>query len=278
MRHTYHQFIHSLKTKTMNLITRALLAVICCTMSQITFAQFVQNEAIAHRGAWKADNLPQNSIASLHRAIELGCAGTEFDVHLTKDGVLVVNHDKDFYGLDIATSTYAELLAKKHPNGEPIPTAEAYLREGMKQRKTKLIFELKTSPLGLDRTLEAADQSIELVKKLHAEDWVEYILFDYAGAKRIIELDPQAKVYYLNGDVAPAQAKKDGFYGLDYHFDVYKKNPTWIQEAQHLGLVVNAWTVNTEEEMIRLLDQRVEYITTDQPGLLLDVIKLRANR
>lgn len=261
----------------MNPITRITLAIICCIMSQTASAQFIQNEVIAHRGAWKVDNLPQNSIASLHRAVELGCAGTEFDVHFTKDNVLVVNHDRDFYGLDIATSTYQELLTKKHPNGESIPTAEAYLREGMKQRKTKLIFELKTSPLGAERTLEAADQSVELVKKLHAEEWVEYILFDYEGAKRIITLDPQARVYYLNGDVAPAQAKQDGFYGLDYHFDVYKKNPTWIQEAHDLGLIVNAWTVNTEEEMIRLLDQQVEYITTDQPGLLLDVIQQHKN-
>ena len=256
----------------MNLITRTVLILTCCTMSQTTFAQFIQNQAIAHRGAWKEQNLPQNSIASLQRAIELGCAGTEFDVHLTKDNVLVVNHDDDFYGLDIATSTYQELLTRKHPNGESIPTAEAYLRAGMKQHKTKLIFELKTSPLGQERTLEAANQSVALIKQLQASDWVEYILFDYEGAKRVASLDPQAKVYYLNGDVSPEQAKKDGFYGLDYHFSVYRKNPDWIQHAHNLGLVVNAWTVNTAEEMRHSLDQHVEYITTDEPELLLDVI------
>jgi len=259
----------------MNLTSRIALIIFCCIMSQTSFAQFIQNQVIAHRGAWKADSLPQNSMASLHRAIELGCAGTEFDVHLTKDGVLVVNHDRDFYGLDIATSTYRELLAKKHPNGESIPTAEAYLLEGMKQNKTKLIFEVKTSPLGKAHTLELAGRAVELVKKLNADDWVEYILFDYDGAKRVIALDPQAKVYYLNGDVTPEQAKKDGFYGLDYHFDVYKKNPTWIREAHDLGLVVNAWTVNTAAEMNYLLDQQVEFITTDEPALLLDVINGR---
>src|SRR5690606_18000579 len=145
----------------------------------------------------------------------------------------------------------------------------------MKQRKTKLIFEIKTSPLGAERTLETVDKSVELVKKLHADEWVEYILFDYEGAKRVVALDPQAKVYYLNGDVAPAQAKQDGFYGLDYHFQVYRKNTTWIKEAHNLGLIVNAWTVNTTEEMNHLLDQDVEFITTDEPELLLDVIQNR---
>lgn len=263
--------------RNMKTATRIFLTSIVCVMWHTSSAQFIQNQVIAHRGAWKADSLPQNSIASLHRAIELGCAGTEFDVHLTKDGILVVNHDQDFYGIDIATATYAELLAKKHPNGESIPTAEAYLREGMKQKRTKLIFELKTSNLGKERTLHSAELAVQLVKKLEADEWVEYILFDYDGAKRIIELDPNATVYYLNGDVAPSQAKEAGFFGLDYHFNVYKKNPNWITEAHQLGLAINAWTVNTEAEMLNLLHQNVEFITTDEPALLLDVISKHHN-
>lgn len=257
----------------MKTVIRIFLTLTVCAMWHVSAAQFNQNQVIAHRGAWKVEELPQNSIASLERAVGLGCAGSEFDVHLTKDDVLVVNHDNDYYGIDIATATYAELLAKKHPNGEPIPTAEAYLREGMKQKKTKLIYELKTSKLGKERTLHSADLTVQLVKKLGAEAWVEYIAFDYDACKRIIERDSKAKVYYLNGDKTPAEAKKDGLFGLDYHFNVYKKNPTWIREAKNLGLVVNVWTVNTQEEMTNLLDQDVEFITTDQPALLLDVIR-----
>ena len=257
----------------MKTLSRIFLTLIVCTMSHLAAAQFIQNQAIAHRGAWKTDELPENSIASLQRAVELGCSGSEFDVHLTKDGILVVNHDNDFYGIDIATATYAELLAKKHPNGESIPTAEAYLREGLKQKKTKLIYELKTSKLGKERTLHSADESVALVKKLGAQEWVEYIAFDYDACKRIAELDPNAKVYYLNGDKTPAEVKAAGLYGIDYHFKVFQKNPTWIREAHDLGLVVNAWTVNTEEEMKNLLSQQAEFITTNEPELLLKVIR-----
>ncbi len=247
-----------------------------CTTRHVSAPQFLENQVIAHRGAWKTPGLPQNSIASLHEAIRLGCSGTEFDVHLTKDDVLVVNHDADFLGIDIATSTYEELLAKKLPNGESIPTARDYIIEGMKQQKTKLIFELKTSSLGKERTLQSADLAVALVKELDAEDWIEYILFDYDGAKRVIELDPNAKVWYLMGDVAPQQAKADGFYGLDYHFTVFRdKQPTWIQEAKDVGLAINAWTVNSREEMTRLLDQHVEFITTDEPELLFEVLAER---
>lgn len=256
----------------MKSLIRIFITLTVCTMWHAASAQSV-SKVIAHRGAWKVAGLPENSIASLNCAIELGCAGSEFDVHLTKDGVLVVNHDADFYGIDIGTATYAELLAKKLPNGESIPTAEAYLREGMKQQKTKLIFELKTSKSGKERTLHSADLSVDLVKRLGAEALVEYIAFDYDACKRIVELDPTAKVYYLNGDITPAQAKQDGFTGLDYHFNVFKKNPTWIKESHDLGLAVNVWTVNTEEEMVNLLNQRVAFITTDQPAMLFEVIE-----
>lgn len=244
-----------------------------CTTRRASTPQFLDNQVIAHRGAWKTQGLPQNSIASLREAIRLGCAGTEFDVRLTEDNILVVNHDADFLGIDVATSTYEELLSKKLPNDEPIPTAKDYIIEGMKQQKTKLIFELKTSVLGKERTLQSADLAVKLVKELGAEDWIEYIMFDYDGAKRIIELDPNAKVWYLNGDVSPKQAKADGFYGLDYHYTIFRdKQPSWLQEAKDAGLSVNAWTVNSRDEMIRLLDQNAEFITTDEPELLFKTI------
>ena len=116
-------------------------------ISAASFAQisFNKNKVIAHRGAWKAQGHPQNSLASLNEAIRLGCEGSEFDVWMTADEVLVVNHDGDFEGMEIEESTYAQLLTKKLPNGEKIPTLKEYLAEGMKQTGTKLILEFKPS-------------------------------------------------------------------------------------------------------------------------------------
>lgn len=230
------------------------------------------NPVIAHRGAWKALQLPQNSIASLNQAIALKCYGSEFDVHLTKDNILVVNHDHDFFGINIEQANYQDLLAKKLSNGESIPTAEAYLKAGLKQKQTKLILELKPSKLGKERTQEAAEQVVNLIKKLKAENMVEYISFSYDALTKIKELLPKAKVAYLNGGIAPQQLKQDGIDGLDYHFSEYKKNPTWINEAHQLGLTINAWTVNNPIDMKHLIAQKVAFITTDEPELLIKVL------
>lgn len=233
-----------------------------------------KNEVIAHRGAFKAKGLPENSIASLKEAVKLGCYGSEFDVHMTEDGVLVVNHDHDFLGIDIETSTYKDLLAKKLSNGEHIPTLESYLKEGMKQKTTRLILEIKPSKGGPDYDMVLTDYTVEMVHKLKARAWVDYISFSYEVLKQIKHLDPEANVAYLAGDAALEKLKKDGFYGADYHYSVYQKGD-WFAKAKELGLTINAWTVNDEKDMNWLLDNKVEFITTNEPELLLELIKKR---
>ena len=90
----------------------------------------------AHRGYWNTndpgqENRPENSLAGFRAAVEKDY-GIELDVHLTKDGHLVVHHDdslKRLTGVDIriADSTLAEIRACKLPNGEPVPTYDEVL-------------------------------------------------------------------------------------------------------------------------------------------------------
>ncbi|MFC3415472.1 glycerophosphodiester phosphodiesterase [Algoriphagus hitonicola] len=244
-------------------------------LSSIVLAQdnFLKNKVIAHRGAWKAQSHPQNSIASLKEAIRLGCEGTEFDVWMTADEVLVVNHDADFEGLEIEHVSYKTLLTKKHPNGEKLPTLEEYLQEGMKQNKTKLILEFKPSDISVERSKKIGEAVVNMVHQLQAQKWVDYITFSYEGGLKAIETDPDANVAYLTGDKSPVELKEAGFFGFDYNIRLLKLKSNWIKEAKELGLTTNAWTVNDPEDMKWLLDQGVDFITTDEPELLLELIK-----
>ena len=250
----------------------SVVMVITTSIAQKAITSWNKNPVIAHRGAWKMKNLPENSIASLKEAIRLNCHGSEFDVHLTLDSVLVVNHDPTYFGMSIPKSTYAQLLEKKLPNGESIPTAEEYLKAGLNQKKTKLIFEIKPQKMGKERDLYLAERSLALVRKLKCEQWVEYISFSYDMCKYLVANDPKAKVQYLNGDLAPEVLKADGVTGLDYHYSVFQKN-NWFEPAKKLGLTLNAWTVNAVPEMEWLIANKVEYITTNEPELLFEVLK-----
>jgi len=230
------------------------------------------NQVIAHRGAWKKNNLPENSIAALKEAVRLGCYGSEFDVWMTLDQVLVINHDADFQGLTIEKVNYADLLTKTMSNGEKIPTLETYLKEGKKQKTTKLILEIKPSLISKERGIEVTDACINMVKKVGVLDWTEYISFDYDYCKRVLEILPKAKVAYLRGEISAEQLKADKLSGVDYHYSIYKKEG-WIENAHQLGLTVNAWTVNTAPEMQWLIARKAEYITTNEPELLFEELK-----
>ncbi|MBD2704561.1 glycerophosphodiester phosphodiesterase [Spirosoma sp. BT702] len=233
--------------------------------------QFIRNQVIAHRGAWKQSNTTENSLTSLNNAVKLGCMGSEFDVHMSSDSVIFVNHDPAINGINIEKTPAQELAKVKLSNGETLPTLEAYLREGMKQYKTKLILEIKTSKLG--RSVALTDRVVAMVHQLKAQAWVEYIAFSYDVCKRVRELDPVAKVSYLNGDKTPAELAADQLNGFDYHLSVLKKNENWIQEAKERKLTTNAWTVNSRSDLQWFLDQKVDYITTNEPELLLELTK-----
>ncbi len=228
---------------------------------------------IAHRGAWKNTQVPQNSLAALREADRMGCYGSEFDVHMAADSVLFVNHDHSFQGVFIEKSTAPTLMAVKLSNGEPMPTVESYLLLGKKLKKIRLVLEIKTSQLGKERSLALAEKCVELVRKTKTQKQVDYIAFDYDVCKKVKELDPKAQVTYLNGDKTPAQVAADGLDGLDYNQNVYKKNEAWIQEARQQKLTLNAWTVNDSTSMVWFMDRKFDFITTDEPERLLDLVK-----
>ncbi|MFA5326349.1 MAG: family 16 glycosylhydrolase [Prolixibacteraceae bacterium] len=233
---------------------------------------FLTNGVIAHRGAWKKENLPQNSIASLKQAIQIGAAGSEFDVQLTADGVLVVNHDPDYADMKIEKTDFASLEKVPLKNGETLPTLENYLKTGMTQQKTKLILELKPSTEGKDRSILLAQNAVEKVKQMHAQDWIVYISFDYDIVEKIHQLDQSAKTMYLGGNKSPEELKADGIWGADYNQKVFEKEPNWIREARQNKIATNVWTVDDFAKMDYFLSQDIDFITTDEPEVLLNKV------
>lgn len=247
---------------------RLILFMLVITLSGITACaqkNSGKTKVIAHRGAWKNTNSPQNSIAALNAAINMGCFASECDIWMTSDSVLVVNHDPHFYELPIETSTYDELLKKKYPNGESIATLQEFLSIITKQKKTRLVLDIKPSKVSKERSIVTAQKSYEMVVKNKAEKIIDYILFDYDACLAIEKLDPRANTAYLNGDKSPEQVAADGLWGIDYSFRVLQKNESWVSDAKQRKLTVNVWTINEETLANLYIKQGVDFITTDEP-------------
>jgi len=230
--------------------------------------KFAHSQVIAHRGAWKNNGFPQNSIASLKAAIALGCAGSETDVQMTADCALVINHDLVWGGLNVQKSTLAELRNAKLSNGELLPRLRDFLTIIQQQTSTKLILEIKPSEKGRAWADATVQQVITLVHQTETQSCIVYISFDYGMLKEVLRLEPSANVQYLNGDKTPEQLKMDGMQGADYHYSVFKKHPEWIRSAAENNIDLNAWTVNEQKTMNWLLANGFNYITTDKPELL----------
>ena len=216
-----------------------------------------QTQVIAHRGFWKSEGSAQNSITALEKAAEAQLYGSEFDVLMTVDGKLVVNHDNKIEEMVIPETPYKKLKKLRIKNGEKLPTLKNYLKKG-KKLDIQLILEAKPLP----------------TKKMGLENQVEYISFSLNMCEQLAKLTPASEIAYLNGDIAPAELKKKGINGIDYHKGVLlNKHPEWIKEAHDLGMKVNVWTVNKESEMKQLINMKVDFITTDQPLEVKELLK-----
>lgn len=252
--------------------------------AMVSVAAMAQPQVIAHRGFHATKGSCRNSIEALKQAQKLGLYGSECDINMTKDGVIVVAHgylhpDKiyrkgeDIPRLNIQKSTYEELKAIPLENGEVIPTLEEYLTQAKKSKKTKLIIEIKDHLTPADET-EIVQKTVEMVAKFGLEDMVEYIAFRPWVCFELKRCAPEGTpIAYLNGDYDPVYVKGMGISGIDYKYDVLKKKPKWIKSCQKRGLTVNVWTVNAEDKLRWVIEQGVDYITTDDPVLATKLIK-----
>lgn len=247
--------------KRIRLIAAAFLMLACGTVAA------APPKVIAHRGHWKPAGAAQNSIRSLVKADSVGCHASEFDVWMTADGVLVVNHDPTVNGVHIETSPSEWVLAQKLPNGENVPTLDSYLATASKLN-TRLVCEMKDH-IGRIHEAAAVKSILALVDKHGLQDRIEYITFSPEGFRNFIKLAPKGTgVYYLEGDYIPAQIKYMGGTGIDYYIEDMKKHPEWVRECHELGLLVNVWTVDSESDMKWCIDHDVDFITTNEPELL----------
>jgi glycerophosphoryl diester phosphodiesterase len=236
-------------------------------LSQSAFAQ-KQCGIVAHRGFWNCEEAgyAKNSVAALRCAQEQGFWGSEFDVNMTSDGVLIVYHDSDVNGKKIEKHPYSEFADFRIANGEVIPTIDMYLEQGKKYPETMLVYELK--PHSCD---EVEDRFVDLtIAKLQEHglldpERVMFISFSLHICEVLAEKLPDFTVQFLGSSHRPDMLAKKGINGIDFHHDVYSIHKNWYKKARRQGMSVNAWTVNKDKDMIKMFDLGVDMLTTDNP-------------
>ena len=251
----------------MKKIVRLALIIATLSLSQSVFAQ-KQCGIVAHRGFWNCEEAgyAKNSVAALKCAQEQGFWGSEFDVNMTSDGVLIVYHDSDVNGKKIEKHPYSEFAEFRIANGEVIPTIDMYLEQGKKYPETMLVYELK--PHSCD---EVEDRFIELtIEKLKEHDLLDpervmFISFSLHICEVLAEKLPEFTVQFLGSSKKPNKLARLGINGVDFHHDVFTIHKGWYKQARRNNMSVNAWTVNKEKDMEKMIQMGVDMLTTDNP-------------
>ncbi len=236
-----------------------------------------QTKIFAHRGA--SQYAPENTLPAFALAIQQGADGIELDVHLSKDGELVVIHDEL---LDRTTNgtgpvqahTLEELRTLCADNHMPgfedvrIPTLREVL-ELMKPTSMLVNIELKTSILWYKGIEE---KTLNLVKEMGMEQQVIYSSFNHYSIERIQALDPAAQTAYLFADIICDVEKYAAQHGVQaLHPGVWNvKMEDFLRVYLNSGLAVRVWTVNDEPDLRWLMQSGADVITND-PKLAVEI-------
>lgn len=223
---------------------------------------------IAHRGY--SALYPENTLLAFEKAIEAGCDGIEFDVHLTGDGEIVIIHDEDVArttdgkGL-VKDMTLAQLKELDAGSGQRIPTLAEYFRL-VADAPIVSNIELKNSIIwydGLEEKVIAAAREHGLM------DRVLLSSFNHYSIARCKQLAPSVKCGLLcDCWIVDAGAYTARLGAECLHPAFYSLTPDIAEEIRRHGIEINVWTVNNEKHARMVAGLGVTSIITNDPVLI----------
>jgi glycerophosphoryl diester phosphodiesterase len=253
---------------------------------------------MAHRG--ESGNIPENTIAALGAAVELGVDVLESDVRLTKDDEIVLFHDDSLIRTTgeegtVRSHTLDELLQFDFGHMFSTDDGRTYpfrgkglrivtLREAF-ERFPDIIFNLDIK----DDEQAAPMKLAQLIADMDRKQSVIVASFHNSQLEHFRELAPDVPTSAHPGEVRRFVFNtKFGVPRIKIDETVYrafqvpiKSGPLtvvtekFIKRAHERNVAVHVWTINDEATMNNLLDLGVDGIFTDQPALLKAVFKER---
>lgn len=230
---------------------------------------------VAHRGA--SHDAPENTLAAFRRAWELGVEGIELDVHVSRDGHVVVIHDETtarVAGVDrpVAQQTLAELQALDVGSwksnafaSERIPTlAEVFETvPGGRTVFVEIKSDVATVP-AVARAIRGAPASIAIALQGYDPATLAALAAEVPGAPAYWTVDP------IGGGDAPypegllGAAKQYGFVGVA--LDHRAVSRPFVGATRESGLALDVWTINEAELLAAWMEiDSVRWIETDHP-------------
>jgi glycerophosphoryl diester phosphodiesterase len=246
----------------------------------ISFQLSAQKPLItAHRGA--SGIAPENTLAAVKKALEIGVDRIEVDVQQTSDGVVVCLHDKT---LDRTTNSKGKVGKRRmadlrdvnanagfesdYPD-EKIPTLEQVFE--LMDGKTQFVIEIKA---GRKTYPGIEDNVVKLIKKYKAEKWALVHSFNDKVLHYLNKNYPEIRlqklfVSYSGGMMLDFRlhAIKLSKYDFAEGFGISKSsaNQKLVDRIHALNQVVHVWTVNSAEDLKAIMELGVDGVISNYP-------------
>lgn len=227
----------------------------------------------AHRGA--SAYAPQNTMAAFRKAVEMNADGIELDIHLSKDGQIVVCHDSTIDATsngsgEINDMTYEEILKYDFSNEftQDSPQHAPLLKEVLELLKpTNMILNIEV------KAYDAGVPAMELVKSMGMEKQVLYSSFNHRCIRQMRELDPTIDAGLLYGD-EPSEDMES--YIKEYnatavHPHYNSVNEKIVEICERNGYKIRAWTANDAEDIEAMVKFGIDTVITNYPDRGLNI-------
>lgn len=207
---------------------------------------------------------PENSVAAVAAARDIGADGVEFDVWMTADKHLIVNHDRTVGGRSIPASARAQLAGP----GEMASLEAAMAAAG----PMRLNVEIK-STRSLPYNLGVARAVAEFLDAWPTPDQCLVSSFSLRVCDEVRRVSPRQKVgwlvQYRSASFALAQVVSHGL--TSAHLPFSRLSPAVVEHAAHRGVELHVWTPNLARDLSRMLDLAVDAVITDDVVLAMDL-------
>ena len=213
---------------------------------------------VGHRGAKGVK--PENTVCAIEYGIKAGADIVEVDVRKTRDGKLILLHDKDFKrltGKDLSPSDLEFEFIRENITigGEPVATLEEAIESVNK--RAGLFIEIKEP--------ETTDQIVKIVKEKDADNWVAFISFYEEALIEVKKIDKGLKtgIIYMRPPGKIIEAKK---INAEIVLPSYKlATEKAIAFAHRLKLKVVSWVINDFETAKIMYERKTDAIASDYP-------------
>ena len=228
-------------------------------------------QVFAHRGG--SALAPENTIAAFDNGLALGADGLELDVHLSRDGVAVVHHDRRLDRTTALSGPIAERTADELRRADVPALADVLAR----YRDPRIIIELKVNHPDLAAAVIAVVRLADAVERVCLGSFGRRVL----RAARAIE--PAIATSGAREEVRWALYRSwcrwpvsrvaySGYQIPELAGRTRVVSPRFIEYAHDAGLGVQVWTVDTVQQARRLLGWGVDALITDRPDLIVPVV------